>query len=110
MSSLVWAWDLRARPYHDYDAYNGMRSAPYHQLDLRAEKTWVLKGWKISVYADIQNVYDYKAEGQPILMPVRDKNGDYMPDLSNPGHYLMHSVPRDVGGTVLPTLGVCLSL
>lgn len=110
MSSLVWAWDLRARPYHDYDAYNGMRSAPYHQLDLRAEKTWVLKDWKISVYADIQNVYDYKAEGQPILMPVRDKNGDYVPDLSNPGHYLMHSVPRDVGGTVLPTLGVCLSL
>ena len=30
----------------------------FHQLDLRAEKTWFFDQWRLSVYLDIQNVYN----------------------------------------------------
>ncbi len=29
----------------------------FHQLDLRGDKTWDFKAWKLSTYLDIQNVY-----------------------------------------------------
>ena len=110
LSSAIWVWEVRGRPYPDYGLYNSMRSSAYHQLDLRAEKIWTLKGWKLSVYADIQNVYNYKAAGQPILMPERDENGDFLPDMTEPGHYAMRYVARNAGGTILPTVGLAVSL
>ena len=30
----------------------------FHQLDIRAEKTWIFELWRLSVYLDIQNVYN----------------------------------------------------
>ncbi len=30
----------------------------FHQLDFRAEKTWIFELWRLSVYLDIQNVYN----------------------------------------------------
>ncbi len=30
----------------------------FHQLDVRAEKTWIFELWRLSVYLDIQNVYN----------------------------------------------------
>lgn len=32
----------------------------FHQLDLRAEKTWTFESWMLSLYLDIQNVYNAK--------------------------------------------------
>ncbi|WP_324983367.1 TonB-dependent receptor domain-containing protein [Hyalangium sp.] len=34
------------------------RGATFHQLDFRAEKLWTFERWKLSVYADLQNVYN----------------------------------------------------
>jgi len=48
--------------YDRYDAiYGGIntdRNAPFHQLDLRVDKRWIYQGWMLSLYLDIQNVYN----------------------------------------------------
>ncbi len=42
----------------EYGRMNSMRNAAFNRLDLRAEKTWDFDPWKLSVYLDIQNVYN----------------------------------------------------
>lgn len=37
---------------------NSVSRATFHQLDLRVEKTWIFKLWRLSVYLDIQNIYN----------------------------------------------------
>ena len=42
-------------------------------------------------------------------MCIRDRtdaSGQYVPDPQRPGHYKMKTVAHDIGGTVLPTLGI----
>ena len=36
----------------------------FNQLDLRFDKTWTFNRWKLSVYLDIQNLYNYRSEEQ----------------------------------------------
>ncbi len=43
---------------------NGSRLPYFHQLDIRADKTWLFPSWKLNAYLDVQNVYYAKnAEG-----------------------------------------------
>lgn len=49
----------------DAGRYNGVRSdlrsrrtPTFHQLDVRAERSWLFNTWSIGVYLDIQNVYN----------------------------------------------------
>ena len=43
---------------------NSERLPMFHQLDIRGDKTWTFKTWKLSLYVDIQNVYNHgNAEG-----------------------------------------------
>jgi len=49
----------------DTGGYRPARGAPasargptFHQLDLRVEKTWTMRVWRIAAYLDVQNVYD----------------------------------------------------
>jgi TonB family protein len=34
------------------------RMPPFHELDLRVDKTWKFEGWKLTTYLDVQNVYN----------------------------------------------------
>ncbi|WP_437604247.1 TonB-dependent receptor [Sorangium sp. So ce590] len=34
------------------------RLPPFHQLDLRLDKSWKFKSWQLSAYLDVQNVYN----------------------------------------------------
>jgi TonB family protein len=34
------------------------RMPPFHQLDLRVDKTWKFQSWKLTSYLDVQNVYN----------------------------------------------------
>ena len=47
---------------NDYDGYQGesrsARMPTFHQLDVRAEKTWLFNNWSIAAYLDIQNLYN----------------------------------------------------
>ena len=36
----------------------GSRLPIFHQLDIRVDKTWAFEKWKLSVYLDVQNVYN----------------------------------------------------
>ncbi|WP_437817875.1 TonB-dependent receptor domain-containing protein [Sorangium sp. So ce1078] len=37
---------------------NSERLPPFHQLDLRLDKSWKFKTWQLSAYLDVQNVYN----------------------------------------------------
>ncbi|MBN2529337.1 MAG: TonB family protein [Deltaproteobacteria bacterium] len=43
-----------------FGANNSDRMPPFHQLDVRIDKTWMGKYTKTSIYLDIQNVYNRK--------------------------------------------------
>jgi TonB family protein len=49
----------------DYNSYrpvqgptNSTRRQTFHQLDVRAERTWTYDTWRFSIYLDVQNVYN----------------------------------------------------
>ncbi len=37
------------------------RLPAFHQLDVRLDKTWTFNRWKLLLYVDIQNVYNYRS-------------------------------------------------
>jgi outer membrane receptor protein involved in Fe transport len=52
----------------DYDTYlpvpgpiNSERLPLYHRLDLRVDYTWAFTTWALTVFLDVQNVYNYEA-------------------------------------------------
>lgn len=105
LSGSIDSWNQTHRPVVDYSLYNTARLPAFHQLDLRVDKTWFLKKLTIGVYIDIQNLYNYQALGQDIIMAETDDSGQYIQDPANPGHYLMKSYPNTLGGTIIPTFG-----
>jgi hypothetical protein len=60
------AFDAAAGAYQAAPAFppNGARLPLFHALDLRVDRTWAFRLWKLTAYLDIQNVYDHRsAEG-----------------------------------------------
>ncbi len=109
-SGLIDSWETTHRPVVNYELVNSERLPAFHQLDLRVDKTWFFRRWTLALYLDIQNLYDYKAYGQPGLMPERDATGQYVPDPSRPGAYKMVTYPNVIGGTIIPTFGIIVSI
>lgn len=110
LSALTAAWDARRRPYPDNSRYNAMKTPVYHQLDLRIDKVWYFKKWRLGFYIDIQNLYNYKVAGQEILMPEIGADGQYVLDPDRPGYYKMQHIAHDLGSTILPTLGITIEM
>ena len=54
---------------------------------------------------DIQNVYNFKTEGQAFLNMRSDAEGNAIEDPNNPGYYQPYLV-ENLSGTVLPTIGL----
>jgi len=104
-SSLKEAWDLQGRGYLDYPKFNTLRLKAFHQLDLRVDKRYYLKGWTLMVYADVQNIYNHQADQPPILLQEKDANGIPLTDPSDPSRYLL-KYESGTSGTVLPTIGI----
>jgi len=75
-----------------YGASNSIRFQPFHQLDLRLERSWLFQSWTLSAYVDVQNVYNasnveatfndyrfreiYEVPGIPVL-PVIGVKGSF---------------------------------
>lgn len=110
LSSNIDNWNTSKRPVLDYQLYNTNRLPSFHQLDIRVDKQWTFKKWKLGLYIDIQNAYNYKAVGREILMPAVDGNGNYVPDPNKPGHYIMESYVNKLGGTIIPTFGIIIEI
>jgi hypothetical protein len=110
-SSLVQYWDVTGFPAQDLNQFNQLRYNPFHQLDLRIDKEWYLSRISINLYADIQNVYNYKTSSSSFLVQELDPEGN--PIIVNPSdppelqRYQMKTL-ESAAGTVLPTVGIII--
>lgn len=105
-SSLVEAWNLSGGPYLDNSRLNSERFKPFHQLDVRIDKAYYLKKLTAKFYIDIQNLYNFKAGQNDIIVREEDSNGNFI-TTDNGTRYLLKRV-KNTTGTVLPTIGIIL--
>ncbi len=103
-SSFVAAWDALGGPYLDFDRLNQERFNPYHQMDLRVDKRFFFDRWSLMFYVDVQNVYNFKAEGLDYVIRNRDAMGNFLL-LDNNTRYSLRQIPS-TAGTILPTIGI----
>lgn len=117
-SSLVLNWDRNFAGIPDYTRINTLRNEAFSALDMRLDKKWFFKGWDLNLYLDLQNV-TAAAVGRDVLILDRplDENGIPVgpgivdnPDAPlNEQRYRIKTI-NDATGTVLPTLGIVISL
>lgn len=101
-SSLVEAWDVKGRPYYDYSRYNEGRLKTFAQLDVRVDKNYYFKGWRLGIYLDLQNVTKSVLRQPDVLMSTGVIENPDAP-LSEQ-RYKMKYIKQD-SGTLLPTIG-----
>jgi len=107
LSSFKAAWDLKGQGYLDYSQFNTLRLKAFHQLDLRVDKQYFFNNWSLMLYADVQNIYNFKADQPPLLIQETDSNGVPLTDPENPLKYSLKYLEDEVG-TVLPTIGIII--
>ncbi len=108
-SSLIEAWDATGQGYLDYTKYNTERLTAFNQLDLRVDKQFYFKKWSLMLYADIQNILNFKAEQPALLIQQTDEAGVPLIDPEDTSRYLLKFVPADIG-TILPTVGIIIEI
>lgn len=105
VSSQINIWDIRNQVYLDYSRFNSLRLGNYHQLDIRVDKEFGWKNTDITLYIDIQNIYNYKSESEPIWINT-DINGN--PNIApNNQEYILRNISSK-SGNILPTFGVII--
>lgn len=107
LSSQKNVWDISNRPILDYSRYNDLRLKGSNILDLRLDKEFYFKKWMLGVYVDVQNVAAFKSESAPIYTNL-DTNGTPLVDSNDPTSYDLRTI-SNLGGTVLPTLGLMVN-
>lgn len=108
-SSLISVWNITGRGLPDYALLNTQRSRSAHQLDLRIDKKWFFEKWSLNLYFDVQNVYNFQAEGAPFLDVVRDDNGVPLVDPNDPSRYQTQLIDN-TAGTFLPSIGIVIDI
>jgi hypothetical protein len=108
-SSYKVLWDLQGRGYIDYSRFNTLRLKAFHQLDIRIDKQYFFKGWSLMLYADVQNVYNHKADQPPLLVRETDAAKAPLSDPSDPSKYKLKYIDTDAA-TVLPTIGIIIEI
>jgi hypothetical protein len=56
------------------------------------------------LYVDIQNLYNFKSEGQDNIIRARNEDGSFQ-TTNNGKDYVLESI-TNTSGTVLPTVGI----
>ena len=107
-SSRIAAWDAKHQPYYDYARFNTKRLPAFHQLDVRVDRSFYFRKWSLVLYADIQNIYNYKSLGPADLVPEENPDGSYRRNPDREGYYLMRHIKNELGGTVLPSVGLII--
>jgi hypothetical protein len=103
------AWDSRGLGYLDYTQFNSLRLRGFNQLDIRADKDFYFNKWTLTLYTDIQNILNMKADQPDKLFRVEDTDGN--PVIVNPEApyadqlYELKQVQAEIG-TILPTIGI----
>ena len=111
-SSRVLAWNAQGRGYLDYSEFNTIRLSQFHQLDIRVDKSYYFSKWSLTIYLDIQNLYNFQGENSPNLIQQLDANGD--PIILNTGdpeqeRYQLKLLNSEAG-TILPTIGIIVEI
>lgn len=104
-SSLIQAWNVQNQPYFDYSQLNSNRLKPFHQLDIRVDKSFFFKKSSLKIYLDIQNLYNFKSDETDRVTNL-DENGKPVFDLSDPSRYQLRTIKSDGNGLILPTIGI----
>ncbi|HPD96673.1 MAG TPA: TonB-dependent receptor, partial [Tenuifilaceae bacterium] len=76
LSRIIEIWDVNHQAVIDYTKYNTLRYKAFHQLDLRIDKMFYYRKWTLSMYIDIQNVYNFKGDERAIYTLATDVNGN----------------------------------
>lgn len=117
-SDLVANWDRNFGGIPDYSRINTVRFGAFGALDIRLDKKWFFKGWDLNLFLDLQNVTAAAvARDQLVLDRPLDENNKPIggPIIANPDaspdqwRYKVKTI-TDGAGTVLPTLGIVVSL
>lgn len=103
------AWNITNQPYIDYSRFNENRLTNNHQLDIRIDKEFFFKKWALNLYADVQNVYNFKTQSPPIYTN-RDLDGNIIPDPNGDETKQGLRVIEAFGGTILPTIGLIIKI
>ena len=102
-SALVEAWNAQGRPYYDYGLYNTERLSSFAQLDLRIDKNYYFKQWRLGWYVSIQNVTGSKLKQQDAFLST-----DIIENPSAPiaeQRYKLRTVKQETG-SIIPSIGV----
>ncbi|WP_303925742.1 TonB-dependent receptor [Draconibacterium sediminis] len=105
-SSMVEAWNLQGGPYYDYTQLNAKRFDPFHQLDIRVDKSYYFEKLTAKFYIDIQNLYNFQAQENDIVVRAEDANGNFL-TTDNGTRYVLNEI-ESKSGTVLPTIGIII--
>ncbi len=108
-SSYIDAWKVTGQGYLDYSRFNSNRLKGFHQLDLRIDKQFYFDKWSLMLYADVQNVYNFKADQPDILVLQTDAAGAPVVNPIDPERYLLKYIEAEAG-TVLPTIGIIIEI
>lgn len=108
-SSYIDAWNVTGQGYLDYSRFNTERLKGFSQLDIRIDKQFYFDKWSLMLYADVQNVYNFKADQPDILVLQTDGNGAPLVNPLDPQRYLLKYIDAEAG-TVLPTIGIIIEI
>ena len=102
-SSLVEAWNAQGRPYYDYGLYNAQRLDSYAQLDIRIDKNYYFKSWRLGWYLNLQNVTGSKLKEQDAFLSTGTIENPTAP--TNQQRYVMKTVSQETG-SIIPSIGI----
>ena len=102
-SALVEAWNAQGRPYYDYDLYNTERLSSFAQLDLRIDKNYYFKQWRLGWYVSIQNVTGSKLKQQDAFLSTGIIENPSAPMTEQ--RYKLRTVKQETG-SIIPSIGV----
>ncbi len=104
-STLRPVWDAVGQGLPDWSRVNTERTDVFHSLDVRVDKRWYFEKWTVNLYLDVENIYNFEANGAPFMDVERDTQGNPVVNPNDPSRYQ----PRffaNTSGTVLPSIGL----
>ncbi len=103
LSSRVTYWDIHGKSAYDYGRYNTKCLPDYAQLDVRVDKDFFFKNWRLGFYIDLQNVTASKLRRPDVFMSTGVIKNPDAPRAEQ--HYEMRRIKQD-SGTLLPSIGL----
>ncbi|NQY10653.1 MAG: TonB-dependent receptor, partial [Flavobacteriales bacterium] len=106
-TALKNVWDITRQGVYDWDQLNTKRNQLIHGLDIRIDKKWYFKKWAMNLYIDIQNVYNFQADGPSYIDVDKDAQGN---PITNPSDPLAYKITEyeNTSGTILPSIGLMM--